>query len=58
MKSNHRFLNLRPFPRAAAMAAAMAAALPATTPAQTNALTLANPNWNITLTDYGYSDFL
>lgn len=27
-------------------------------PAQTTALTLANPDWNITLTDYGYSDFL
>lgn len=31
--------------------------LPATTGAQTS-LTLANPHWNITLTDAGYSDFL
>jgi len=27
-------------------------------PAQTTTLVLANPNWNVTLTDYGYSDFL
>ncbi len=26
--------------------------------AQTTSLTLGNPDWNITLTDYGYSDFL
>ncbi len=26
--------------------------------AQTSFLTLANPNWNITLSDFGYSDFL
>lgn len=27
-------------------------------PAQTTSLTIANPHWNITLTDFGYSDFL
>ena len=26
--------------------------------AQTTTLTLGNPAWNVTLTDYGYSDFL
>jgi hypothetical protein len=27
-------------------------------PANAQSLTLGNPDWNITLTDYGYSDFL
>lgn len=42
-------------PVAVAFAMAVLTGVPGQAPAQ---LVLANPNWNITLTDYGYSDFL
>jgi len=45
-------------PTAAALAVAVLTGLSGQAPAQTTTLVLANPNWNITLTDYGYSDFL
>jgi hypothetical protein len=45
-------------PLAAMIAAAASAWLAGHAPAQTTYLTVANPNWNITLSDYGYSDFL
>jgi hypothetical protein len=41
-----------------AAAIAMLTVLTGHAPAQTTSLTLANPHWNITLTDFGYSDFL
>ena len=42
----------------AVLATALAMWLSGQAPAQTTSHTVANPNWNITLTDYGYSDFL
>src|SRR5512137_1619274 len=45
-------------PTAAALAVAVLTGLSGQAPAQTTTLVLANPNWNITLTDFGYSDFL
>lgn len=43
---------------AALIAIAASSILSSSVHSQTTSLTLANPNWNITLTDYGYSDFL
>jgi len=45
-------------PAAAAVAVAVLTGFSGLAPAQTTTLVLANPNWNITLTDYGYADFL
>lgn len=45
-------------PAAVALAMAVLLACPGRSSAQTTTLVLGNPNWNITLTDYGYSDFL
>ena len=50
-------MNTTPIPRSciAILAAMLLAPLPAF---GQGGLTLANPHWNITLTDFGYSDFL
>lgn len=57
MNDGHKWLRiLRPL--ATALAVSASAGLPGHVHAQTTSLTVANPNWNITLTDYGYSDFL
>jgi len=45
-------------PTATALALAGLAGFSSLAPGLTTSLTLANPHWNITLTDYGYSDFL
>lgn len=45
-------------PVAAALAVAALTGWSGLLPAQTTTLTLANPDWNITLSDYGYSDFV
>ena len=47
-----------PYPTVRWLALAAAMFLPHAGSAQTTSLTVANPNWNITLTDFGYSDFL
>ena len=39
-------------------AVALLAGWPGHAPAQSDSLMLANPNWNITLSDYGYADLL
>ena len=61
----HMNQNIRQFsllqafrPASVALAVAMLTGLSGRVPAQTTTLVLANPDWNITLTDYGYSDFL
>ena len=47
----------RVLPGLGALLAALATLL-SPRPASAQGLTLANPHWNITLTDFGYSDFL
>jgi len=56
---NHNSILIQAFrPAAAALAVAVLTGFSGQVSAQTTTLVLANPNWNITLTDYGYADFL
>jgi uncharacterized repeat protein (TIGR02543 family) len=50
-------MNANPIRRSISALLAAAASLQLSAPAK-GQVTLANPHWNITLTDYGYSDFL
>jgi hypothetical protein len=60
MHTQSKYYSLTQAFRQVAMALTVAACTVWTghAPAQTTSLTLGNPDWNITLTDYGYSDFL
>ena len=60
MKLKHQQLNpiLPRVVRALFVLLGAAALLLSSRPASAQWLTLANPHWNITLTDAGYSDFL
>ncbi|NQX01352.1 InlB B-repeat-containing protein [bacterium] len=60
MKQNHFNSRLSQAcrPIATALAIAVLTGLSGHAPAQTTSLVLANPHWNIMLTDFGYSDFL
>jgi len=58
MKSTKKFFRLTLLRHAILTALTCAAGFAPGHNASAQALTLANPHWNITLSDYGYSDFL